>query len=355
MDTTHSAPVRIGIRGAAGLLGSRLLVAMGRTKDLRATVGICRKDPTLERMVSRMEFGGLLARQALPEKIYIEAGEEDIAALNAKIGEPRFFPIREIDLADACDVVIDAATSATGKERTAVFQGFTGPIILQDGAYPHGRLIAPPLIAASQGGNRFRQGGCFISGVMPVLAAFQEGLKRARMYLIMQYDGREADFLITERVITFRVADQYRPRMREELAALLPDARCEVMSVIQIPGMLHYAVTLELECHGSLTAEDVREILRTIPRVRYLPPEVNGTYELNLARVLDDRIPPITPLGSTLEVQSSGGTTNVRLVLALYYRTLAVLPNLDAIRMLIQGMNPIDAMRQTDRDMGFCE
>ena len=67
------------------------------------------------------------------------------------------------------------------------------------------------------------------------------------------------------------------------------------------------------------------------------------------------RIPPIAVLGSTLEVVRSDTSTNIRVVLALYYRTLAVIPNLDAIRILAQGMDPLAAMRQTDRDMGFNE
>jgi len=354
MTTAHK-PVRIGIRGAAGLLGSRLAAAIARTTDLHATVGICRNDPTLERMISRMQFGGPLSHQALPEKIYLEDENSVIAALNAKAGCARFFPARELDLATSCDVVIDAATSSTGPERTGIFQGFTGPILLQDGAYPTGRLIAPPLLAAAQGGNRYRQGGCFLSGVVPVLAAFQETLARARLHLVMQYDGRETDFMITERMNTFRVADQYRPRMQEELAALLPNAHCEVVSVIQIPGMLHYAVTLEMECRGSLSTQNAVERLQHIPRVRFMPRSVEGTYELNLARVIDERIPPIAVLGSTVEVVASGNATNIRVVLALYYRTLAVLPNLDAIRILVQGMDPIAAMQQTDRDMGFSE
>ena len=46
-------------------------------------------------------------------------------------------------------------------------------------------------------------------------------------------------------------------------------------------------------------------------------------------------------------------TYTVRMLAAIYYRTAAVLPNLDAIRILVQGMDPLEAMRQTDRDMRF--
>lgn len=76
-----------------------------------------------------------------------------------------------------------------------------------------------------------------------------------------------------------------------------------------------------------------------------------STYQINLARVIDDRVPPIHVFGGT--INTIGNV--VRLKLALYYRTLAVLPNLDAVRMLVQGIDPIEAMRQTDRSMGFIE
>lgn len=346
--------IRVGIRGAAGLLGSRLATYIARTKDIQLTVGIFRNDPTLQRMIDRYKFGGPLVRNSFPKQMYLDERDEIITEINKKvIGITTFLPVRELDLKQSCDVIIDAATPTTKHVLQAQYQEFSGPIILQDGVYPCGRLIAPPIIAPPQAGNRFRQGGCFLSGVVPVLAVFRDIAKSVRMHLVMQYDGREKDFLITERVNTFRIADMYIPRMNDELAQLFPDTEITIESVIQIPSMLHYAVCLEIETRSPISTSEVLEQLGDSPRIRVLPDSVMGTYDINLARVIDDRIPPILVFGGSVKIISHGDNSLIRMKLALYYRTLAVLPNIDAIRILGQGMDPIIAMRKTDQDAGF--
>lgn len=347
--------IRVGIRGAAGLLGSRLAAAIAQSRDMELTVGVFKNDQTLQRMVDRYEFGGPLALSTFPKKLYLDEPANVITKLNSSFERLclKFRPIQELELRQSCDIVVDAASSAMGHALQGQYQQFPGPVILQDGEYPRGRLISPPLIAVSQGGNRFRQGGCFLSGVVPVLAAFRDVARSTRIHLVMQYDGRESDFLITERVNTFRIADVYIPRMEDELAQLFPKIEIVVESVIQIPGMLHYAVSLEVEAGSELSISAVVERLRSIPRVRVLPDSVMSTYDINLARVIDDRVPPILVFGGSLQVVSRGSGSVVRMKIALYYRTLAVLPNIDAIRILMRGVDPLEAMRQTDHDMGF--
>lgn len=346
--------VRVGIRGAAGLLGSRFAAAIAQAEDIQLTVGIYKNDPTLQRMMDRCKFGGPLARDTFPKQMYLDECEEVIAKINSDAaGRVVFLPIKELDLGQACDIIVDAAAPGMGHALQSQYQEFPGPVILQDGEYPRGRLIAPPVMAPPQGGNRFRQGGCFLSGVVPVLAAFQDIAKSARMHLVMQYDGRESDFLITERVNTFRIADMYIPRMEDELAQLFPEMAIVVESVIQIPGMLHYAVSLEIKTRDAISAAMVYERFNNIPHVRVLPDSVMSTYDINLARVIDDRVPPILVFGGSLRVVAQGDGSMVRVKLALYYRTLAVLPNIDAVRILACETDPIEAMRQTDQDMGF--
>ncbi|MBI4812300.1 hypothetical protein HY798_02545 [Candidatus Falkowbacteria bacterium] len=345
--------IRVGIRGAAGLLGSRLAVAIAQSKGMELTVGIFKNDPTLQRMIDRYEFGGPLARSTFPKEVYLDECDDIVTKLNGGSGCLRFRPVEELDLRRTCDIVIDAAAPGMRHTLQKQYQEFPGPVILQDGEYPRGRLVSPPLVAPPQGGNRFRQGGCFLSGVVPVLAAFRDVAKSARMHLVMQYDGRENDFLITERVNTFRVADVYIPRMENELKQLFPEMEVVVESVIQIPGMLHYAVSLEIETRGVTLASTAVERLRSIPRVRVLPDSVMSTYDINLARVIDDRVPPILVFGGSLRATPRGNASILRMKLALYYRTLAVLPNIDTIRILACDMDPIEAMWQTDKDMGF--
>ena len=345
--------IRIGLRGAAGLLGSRFAAAVAKSSDLELAVGIFKNDATLRRTIERLGFGGPLAR-SLPGKMYLDESDEVIAQVNAKMnGALEFRSVSELNLKEECDVIVDAAAPGMGHVLQKQYQSFPGSVILQDGEYPRGRLIAPPLLAQSQGGNRYRQGGCFLSGVAPVFFAIQEFIRSARIHLVMQYDGRDTDFLITERVNTFRVADAYIPRMEDELSALFPKLEMKVEGVIQIPGMLHYAVTLEMELHEKVSEEKIRERISASPRVRILPDSVTGTYEVNLSRAMDDRMQPILVFGGSMGVVSCGSTRMLRMKLALYYRTLAVLPNIDAVRILAHHINPMEAMRQTDLDMGF--
>lgn len=341
--------IRVGLRGAAGLLGSRFAATVARVSDMELSVGIFKNDATLARMLERHKFGGSLA-QVLPRKMYLDEPEKVVAEMNDSTeGALHFLPLCALDLKRECDIVVDAAASSKHHALQAQYQEFPGCVILQDGSYPYGRLIAPPLITPPQGGNRYRQGGCFLSGVVPVLTAFQDILKSVRIYLVMQYDGRDTDFTITERLNTFRVADAYIPRMNDELSQLFPETEIVVGQVIQIPGMLHYSVNLEAEIHHSISKEAVLERLANLPRVRVLPDSVMSTYEVNLVRVLDEKVPPIMVFGGSLQVKRN----SLRMMLALYYRTLAVLPNIDAVRMLARGMDPMEAMKKTDEDMGF--
>lgn len=345
--------IRVAIRGIAGLLGSRLAAAIARTSDMVTTVGIVRDDPTTRRMIEHAKFGSGDWYNSLPPVIHVDGKNDDVAVLTElTTGRFVFRHIDELDLAASCDVVVDAATGRVEGRLGDQYQAFPGPIILQDGVYPTGRLIAPPLVAPAQGGNRWRQGGCFLSGVAPILAAFAKEITDVRFLLVMQYDGREADFTIAERLNTVTIADHYLSRFEEELRELIPSnipVGIEGEGVVQVPGMLHYVVTLTLRLKRGVGPTVVTNILAQCPRVRVLPAGMVSSYPLNLARAVDSKIPPISVVRDSIVAQ--GGA--VRLKAFLYYPTLAVLPNLDAIRVLVQHMDPIEAMRQTDRDMGF--
>ncbi len=345
---------RIVVRGAAGLLGSRLIRAIGRTEEMYVTAGIVRPDTTLERMCNYVQFGGPEAPALLPPVLYLDASPDDRRQLERQWGQRcRFEPLSSLTLSDAGDVVIDAASTSRDDTLEQQYQQFSGPIILQDGEYPRGRLIASPLMAPPQGGNRYRQGGCFLSGIVPVLAAFRDVASVVRLHLVMQHDGRERDFLIAERLNSFRLADEHIPRIEGELRQLFPDTDLAVESIIQIPGLLHYAVTIRLETNVIMERADVVVRLRSLPRVRMLPESIGGTFEVHLARATDDRIPPILVFERTITAARTGGGSTIGFTLALYYRTLAVLPNIDAVRILARGTDSLAAMRQTDRDMGF--
>lgn len=341
--------MRVCIRGAAGLLGSRLMTAISRTKDLVVTVGVYKHDATLDRLIERNAFGKAL----WPKRCFLDESTMKVDEVNKRYaGQISFEHISELNLAEECDVVIDAGVGrdhALQKQYTA----FRGPIILQDGEYPRGRLIAPPLLTVNQGGNRYRQGGCLLSGIVPILAALPQPLRQVRLQIVMQHDGRDSDFMITERLNSFRLADHYIPRLEDELHQLFPQTEVTVASIVQIPGLLHYAVIIETDIPGLWQVDHIQQALLCAPRVRLLPNSMTGSYEINLARATTNCIPPILVFGGSIATALHSTYTSVRFGMALYYRTLAVLPNLDSIRMLLQGLSSVAAMDQTDRDMGF--
>ncbi|MBI4049519.1 MAG: hypothetical protein HY395_01735 [Candidatus Doudnabacteria bacterium] len=342
--------IRVGIRGFGGLLGTRLVAALRRMPDMEITAGVMRKDSSLDRLLKYAGYSGLPSASVFASHMFLDEPAEVVADVNARNWMAQFAPLSELDLNQLCDVVIDAASPGRNHSLQDHYQKFKGHVIYQDGEYPRGWLIAPPLTAQSLGGNRYRQGGCFLSGVVPVLAALGQYLKSARINLVMQYDGRESDYMVAERVNCFRVADHYRPRMEEELRQLFPNIEIAVESVIQIPSLVHYVVSLVLETE-QLPPITVQNMLDNIPHCRLMP--ILDTHELNLARVTTDSIPPISILFDTLQTKPGDKGMQVELKLALYYRNLAVLPNIDAVRILATGADPIDAMRQTDRELGF--
>ncbi|MFA4818618.1 MAG: hypothetical protein WC621_02125 [Patescibacteria group bacterium] len=349
--------IRVGIRGVAGLLGSRIAAAIQRTNDIKLEVGVVLPDRTLETLLNRRQFLPQF-QCALPKQLFVQVpnhtgGESEIVRqLNAR-GQVRFQGVSQLSWRKSCDVIIDNAYPAGKEVVEEQYRAFPGIVILQDGAAPEGRLIVPPLTAPDAGqGNRYRMGDCILSGLVPLLYPLRDIAKTVRVHLLTQFDGRESDYLITERAHAFYVRDDLRVKVTKDLGVLFPDQEIDVEAVIQIPSLLHYQLTLSVELREAINHNDLRYRLGTMPRVRLVPSGVTSTYDVNLARSFSDEIPPIVVFESSLE-PGVGASSMVRIVAALYYRTAAVLPNLDSIRILAQGMDPIEAMRQTDRDMGF--
>lgn len=358
MTTSHQ--IRVGIRGI-GLLGSRLLGAIARTTDMCCTVGVVVPDKSLDSLLARAAMQPRLSA-CLPEQMFLSVPKhlgresERVRELNARQRMVEFKGASQLDWTQACDVIVDTAYPAGQEAVRDAYARFPGTILLQDGAAPAGRLIVPPCMAPQSAEDEkfWRLGDCMLSGIVPLIYPFREQVARARLSVLMQYDGREPDYTIAERVQAWYLRDDLREKLRRDLGALYPRVEVEVASVIQIPSMLHYSVTVELELHTVTAHEQVRAYLATMPHVRMLPPEVTSTYVLNLARAeSSDGIPPITVLASSLEPVSGQPSRRVRFCAALYYRQAAILPNVDALRIAARSADPIAAMQQTDRDMGF--
>ena len=295
--------IRIGIRVFAGLLGSRIVAAVQRTQDMSVEVGVVVPDRTLE---------------------------------------------------THCDAIIDDCAYPAAREVVDKhYRGFPGVILLQDGAAPEGRLIAPPCIAKGGAGNRYRMGDCIMAGLVPLLYPFRDDAKKFRIHLLTQFDGKEPDYLITERAHAFYLREDLRRKVTGDIGSLFKGQDADVAAVVQIPSLLHYELTVQIELDQWIEGGEVRRRLAEMPRVRVAPSGIVSTYGINLAMSFSNNIPPIIVFKDLIEPWFGRAAQKIRFVAALCYSTAAVLSNLDAIRMLVQDMDPIEAMRQTDRDMGF--
>ncbi len=353
-------PIRVGIRGAAGLLGSRLAAAIHCAHDMSLEAGVVLPDRTLEATLNRCRMLKGYTHN-FPKRMFVQSGNhgeresEVVRRLNAEHALIQFEGASQLNWRALTDVIVDTAYPA-GKETFAdQYRTFPGTILLQDGASPEGRLVVPPLVAREEGAriNVYRIGDCILSGIVPILYPFRELAFRVRVHMLTQFDGREADYLITERAHAFYVRNDIREKVERELSVLFPDQEVAVQAVVQIPSILHYQATLELELREPIAHDALRQLFQEMPRVLLVPASVSSTYDINLARSFSDAIPPIMVFEHALHPQTGARSNLVRIVAAIYYRTAAVLPNVDAIRMLTRGTDPLEAMRQTDRDMGF--
>lgn len=353
--------VRVGIRGAAGLLGSRVGAAIAHTQDMSLEVGVVLPDDTLRSVIDRYQI--LNGRgQNLPKRMFVQSSnrfgrESDaVRGLNSAQNLIHFEGASQLSWRKTCDVIIDTAYPA-GKETFAEqYHNFPGIILLQDGASPEGRLIVPPLIAPPTENaptNVYRMGDCILSGLVPLLYPFRDMAAGIRIHMLTQFDGKEPYYLIAERANAFYIRDDLRDKVQQELGILFPKQEIHVAAVIQIPSILHYQATIELELQSTISHEELKQLLGKMPRLCLLPASVVSTYDVNLARSFSDTVPPVMVFESALCPQTEKRSKNVRILAALYYRTTAVLPNIDAIRMLALGMDPIEAMKQTDKDMNF--
>lgn len=357
--------IRIGIRGL-GLLGFRIARAAQLSSDMEVAVGVAVPDKALDELLIRVEFHPQ-TRQALPRKIYLAVprhiGRESdfVKQYNAKQRIIHFEGVSQLCLRNECDCIVDTAYPA-GKQDAVVQQyaTFPGNIIVQDGAFPEGVLIAPPVIPADgmrrEPGNLYRMADCILSGVVPLINALHETASKISLSLLTQYNGREPDYLIAERAGAVYVRQDIRERVEQDISTLFPEVEVDVQSVIQIPSLLHYQGTLTMHFASGMSRQDVLDVLAHTPRICLLPTGVSSTYPINLARSMCDSLPSILVFSDSVSVRNTADQCIVRIIFAIYYRTAAVYSNLDAIRMLCNTdgcKTPIDIMRRTDKEAGF--
>jgi len=342
-------PVRVAIVGALGNLGSRLAIALSQDPAFNLAVGVVQPDDNLIRALSALETNPELKSIIWAEEMFMAERHQKVRNWNARQSLIKFKPVDQLSLKNSCDVVIDV-TNYGSRELMRQYLDFKCPVILQSGA-KIGNLISPPLVLPSADGI-YRQGDCLVSALIPVLSAFN-GLTSIRMHLIKQYGEQLGDYPTYQRLnATYLCPDVVKYLMRE-LSQLLPEVRLEVEGVYQIPGLIYYTATLILELDQAISGADLRNKLGSQPRLKVVGDQITSTYDIDYylqarLQMAGSSLPPIIVYGSTLKPGKDEVAKRVYLQLAIYYKLIAVLPNIDALRILCLGEDPQTAMRRTD-------
>lgn len=367
LSTSSSAqrcdkPIRVCIRAIAGTLGRRLALAIRRCPDLHTTVGIVKKDRTLEKAFQRMKRladGEKLPPETIrkmlwPEKIYLDERHRVVREVNSQCqGMVEFEPADQLNLSDECDIVLDAAANGLAA-RMKKYQHFHGPVVLQSGDYPHGRLLVPPFPPEQGDENIFRQGDCVLSSVGPALSALQEVAVHIRMDILTQYTDKLNDYTLDDAITATHTRPELKSALLVQLFSLVPHTRISIGSMLQRPGLSFYTISLQLETTHPMAGKDLKELLSNQPRILTIP-FITSTQELCDYRetigMLGKSIPPIVVTGQ--ELNSTERSIHFELTMFIDYRYVAVLPNIDAVSMIMLGMSGAEAMHRTDTVMGF--
>jgi hypothetical protein len=340
--------IRVGVAGISGLLGFRLAQAITRQPDLELSVGIAKSDRSLHRLIA----AGSTHRGLLPVNLFLDDTHAVVRRTNQEQSGCQFQPFDQCNLNRLCDVVIDAI--APGRlEPLAAYEHFTGPVIFQSGEYPLGRLIAPPILAAAATSQkRYRQGDCIVSALSPILALFQREARCVRIVVHMQYSDYLHDYPTGQRTNATYIRTDLARQFEDELTILFPAQTIEILTVLQVPGLDYYTVAVELDCVEPLSGETILELIDQSPRIALADRNLRSTYEIDHflrepAALLGTFFPPIVVYQHGLSPAVGSSSRRIRLQFSVYSRFIAVLPNIDSIRML-RGVNHIEAMQLTD-------
>jgi len=348
----------ICIRGIFGLLGSRIALAIRKNPDMKLAVGIAKNDPTLHDALKTMKpLPEDIRKDLFAEKMYLDDKHSVVREVNASQNMVTFEPADQLNLSD-CDVVIDAASPGSSQKWMERYRTFNGPVVIQSGEYPLGRLIVPPRkMSYSENENIFRQGDCVLSGIVPVLHYLEPVAKRIIMSILTQYTEKLNDYTTGERLGSTYIREDVKQQVETELEPLFPETELMLLGVSQVSGLSYYTATLLVETKYQMSGQEIKELLENKPRIRVVP-DIKSTYEIahfhkERMQAFGKEMPPITVFGSDLN--STARSTLFRIMIAIDYRYIAVLPNIDTVRMLTLGMSGEEAMRFTDRNMGFSQ
>ena len=345
--------IKVCIRGMSGLLGMRLALAIQKQPDIVLVAGIVRNDETLGRVLNSPFNEGVW-----PSMMYLDEPQRAVRELNDSQSKIRFMPADQLNLAKVCDVVIDATAPGSRQKWEERYRHFQKPVIIQSGEYPAGRLISPPFIEDGLSmKNVYRQGDCILSALTPVISALEQLIETIRISVLMQYGQRLHDYPTSQRINSTYLRDDLASQIKDELERLFECKKIIMEGVLQVPGLDYYTATIHLDSKIPLEGKDIEGLLRKHPRVFVAPKGISSTYEIDHllreeSRSLGKDIPPIVVYSGDFEF-TEARRENIRIRMTIYSRLIAVLPNIDSIRILAGNVSPLEAMRMTDNYAGF--
>jgi len=347
--------IRVGIRGISGLLGSRLALAVARQPDMEVVVGIGKNDATLTRLI-RLEQMLRKQGRTLAGTLCLDEPHAVVQSVNDQYRPIQFIAADQLALHKHCDIIVDATGPGVSKRYSEQYQSYRIPVILQSGEFPRGTLIAPPLSSMADG-NLWRQGDCCLSGLMPVLALFKNEIVTGRINIVMQYSQILNDFPTDQRIqATYRRPD-LTEQLEQQLSMLLGTAEFSV-DVLQVPALDYYTASIALEMQRPFSGQELNARFQKNPRMCLANSSINSTNEIDHhlrepLRAMGADLAPIVVYGSSMKPVIGHQNTCIRFQVSFYSRLIAVLPNIDTIRMLARGVPAQEAMRITDQNLSI--
>jgi len=347
--TDQGRPVRIALVGAAGVMGTRLLVEADRMRSVEIVTGVYRPDKGRDVSLSDALALYPFDKRVMAERRVLDASREEVQRFSEETGVS-FESAEDYAFEGDCDVVLDVTrrglcSASEWAER------FSGPVIMQEGAAGKGQIITMPVIPETEG-NIYRHGGCIHSGVVPIIHQLGVLVLDVRLIVTMQATQTISQPPRAGRLeaVSFEMPD----RPKKELMELFPDSEWHVPAITHVAGIPVYAVQLHMILKGKLDWEQIFAVLTGAPFVGIVPKEVTeDTYPLVMGMNLGLNIPPILVYSGMSDVRFEGENTKVKLAMSLNSRRVAVLPNLAAALALGRELSPLDAMRRIERSFGF--
>lgn len=350
ISSSNSRPVRIALRGAGGMLGFRFLRALQSNEpEMVVSHAVLNGDEqSFERFKSVLSFTG--RSDAL--RIFLDADSLRLKKLRVQSDLP-LEPFDPSALNDS-DIILDAARVSWDDPLEDFFADYSRerPVLHQSGTYPLHSLLALPF-PPQPDQRRYRHGDCLMTALAPVLYPFRKDLQSLRLSAVIQRQSPVQGYPTRDHVVGLtkkRVLEVMLERNTSELLGLSED--CVSSDVYEAFGADYYLCNVVLRFLGPVDRNVVLERLRESPRVALLPREIvadtSRMQELLQEHVLYTRGKLAPVLCFTNQADLSIRKGEIHLLLAIDSKQIAVLGNIDAVRTLVRGMDPLASMRETD-------